>query len=62
MTLSTRLATDEPNADTMFVPTAGKFQETVDLQRISGSSQTTSDHAAMNVEEDFANVLTIIEL
>ena len=62
MTTSTRLVTDATNADTRFVPTTGKFQETVDLQQISGSFQTTSDHAVLNVEEHFASasMITIV--
>ena len=59
MTPSTRLATDAQNADTRFVPTAGKFQEIVDLQQISGSSQRTSDHAVTIAEEHFASASTI---
>ena len=51
---------DEPNADMTFVPPTGKFQEIVDLQQISGSSQRTSDHAATNVEEHSASALMII--
>ena len=59
MTTSTRLGMDEPNADMTFVPPTGKFQEIVDLQQISGSSQRTSDHAVTIAEEHFANASTI---
>ena len=62
MKTSTRLVTDALNADTMFVPTTGRFQATVDLLLTSGSSQTTSDHAVLNVEEHFASasIITIV--
>ena len=60
MTTSIKLATDAPDADMMFVPPTGKFQQTVGLQQTCGSSLMTSLHAVLNVREDFASASTIM--
>ena len=59
---TTRLDMDATNADMTFVQRAGRFRTIVVLLQTPGVSLQSSDHVVMNVEEDFANVLIIIEL